>query len=45
MQKKLTDSHFAKATAKFPEKKKALQTLVKSLLEDDNPVLMVIKLK
>ncbi|MDR3250587.1 MAG: 6-bladed beta-propeller [Tannerella sp.] len=45
MQEQLTDAHFTKAVAKSPEKKKALQTLVKGLLDDDNPVLMIIKLK
>jgi hypothetical protein len=45
MQEKLTAEHFAGSTAKYPEKKKALQTLVKGLIDDDNPVLMIIKLK
>jgi hypothetical protein len=45
MQEKLTDSYFAKTVAKYPEKKKTLQTLIKGLLEDDNPVLMIVKLK
>jgi hypothetical protein len=45
MQEKLTGAHFAKAVAKYPEKKKALQTLVKGLIDDDNPVLMIVKLK
>lgn len=36
---------FRNSTPKFPERKKALEQLVNSLNENDNPVLMLIKLK
>jgi hypothetical protein len=36
---------FRNATAKYPEKKKALEELANSLSEDDNPVLMVVTMK
>jgi hypothetical protein len=45
MKETLTSAHFAKAEAKYPEKKAALKSLVNRLEEDDNPVLMIIKLK
>ena len=35
---------FKNATAKYPEKKKALEELANSLSENDNPVLMVVKI-
>jgi hypothetical protein len=36
---------FKTSTPKFPEKKKALERLAKSLNDNDNPVLMIVKLK
>jgi hypothetical protein len=45
MKEMLTDAHFSKVQAKYPEKQKALQTLVNNLKEDDNPVLMITELK
>ena len=45
MKEVLTNTHFSKAQAKFPEQKEALKTLVNNLIEDDNPVLMLIHLK
>ena len=36
---------FKNSTPKFPEKKKALEKLANSLNENDNPVLMLVKLK
>jgi len=36
---------FRNATAKFPEKKKALEDLANSLSESDNPILMVVRMK
>jgi hypothetical protein len=45
MKEKLTSAHFAKSKALYPEKQKVLKTLVEKLLEDDNPVIMLVKLK
>ena len=36
---------FKNSTPKYPEKKKELKKLVNSLKEDDNPVLMLVRLK
>ena len=36
---------FKNATAKLPEKKRALEELANRLSDDDNPVLMVVKMK
>lgn len=36
---------FINSTPRYPEKKKALEELADSLNEDDNPVLMLVKLK
>jgi len=36
---------FKNSTPKYPEKKKALEQLANSLTENDNPVLMLVKLK
>ena len=36
---------FKNSTPKYPEKKKALEKLANSLSENDNPVLMLVKLK
>jgi hypothetical protein len=36
---------FKNSTPKYPEKKKELERLAKSLSENDNPVLMIVKLK
>ena len=36
---------FKNSTPKYPEKKKKLEELAKSLKETDNPVLMVVRLK
>ncbi|MDR2146143.1 MAG: 6-bladed beta-propeller [Tannerella sp.] len=45
MQEKLTEEHFRNAEIAFSEESEALRTMVNGLKEDDNPVLMVIKLK
>jgi hypothetical protein len=45
MKEQLTAAHFTKSKALYPEKQKALQTLVDKLLEDDNPVVMLVKLR
>ena len=45
IKEKLTNAHFLKTQAKYPEQKDTLQKLVNSLKEDDNPVLMLIHLK
>ena len=45
MKEKLTSTHFSKTNAKYPEAQKALQTIVNTILEDDNPVIMIITLK
>ncbi len=37
--------HFKKSNPKYPEKKKELEELANSLDENDNPVLMLVKLK
>jgi hypothetical protein len=39
-----SDAH-KNATPKYPEKKKELERLAGSLNENDNPVLMIVKLK
>ncbi len=36
---------FENSTPKYPEKKKQLEKLANSLNENDNPVLMLVKLK
>ncbi len=36
---------FKNSTPKYPEKKKQLEQLANSLNENDNPVLMLVKLK
>ena len=45
MKEKLTDAHFSTVQAKYPEAKEKLQTMVNALLEDDNPVIMILTLK
>jgi hypothetical protein len=45
MKEELTSAHFTKSKAIYPEKQKALKTLIDQLLEDDNPVVMLVKLK
>jgi hypothetical protein len=45
MKEQLTSAHFSKSKALYPEKQKALKTMVDKLLEDDNIVIMLIKLK
>lgn len=45
MKQKLTDEHIASSEAIFPEKKKELQKIITGLKIDDNPVLMIVKLK
>jgi hypothetical protein len=45
IKEKLTSKWFEKSTAIYPEKQKALKTLIKKLLEDDNPVLIIVKFK
>jgi hypothetical protein len=45
MKKKLTSAHFAKTKVLYPEKQKALKTMVDNLLDEDNPVVMLVKLK
>ncbi len=41
----VTSAAFKSSTPKYPEKKKELEKLANSLKEDDNPVLMLVKLK
>ena len=41
----VASSTFKNSTPKYPEKKKALEKLANSLNENDNPVLMLVKLK
>ena len=41
----LASEKFKNSTPKYPEKKKELEKLAKSLNENDNPVLMLVKLK
>lgn len=41
----ISSDAFKSSTPKYPEKKKALEKLANSLNENDNPVLMLIKLK
>jgi len=41
----VASNEFKKATPKFPEKKKALEQLANRLNENDNPVLVLVKLK
>jgi hypothetical protein len=41
----VNSSVFKTSIPKFPEKKKALEQLANSLTENDNPVLMLVKLK
>jgi hypothetical protein len=41
----ITSNEFKNATPKLPEKKKELEQLANSLDENDNPVLMLVKLK
>lgn len=38
-------NEFINPTSKYPEKKKELERLANSLSENDNPVLMLVKLK
>ena len=45
MKEKLTNAHFSKIQAKYPERKESLKALVNGLDEEDNPVLMIIELK
>ena len=45
IKEKLTNEHFSKSQPKYPTQKDALKKLVNGLLEDDNPVLMIIELK
>jgi hypothetical protein len=40
-----TSEAFKNSTPKYPEKKKELERLANSLSENDNPVLMIVKLK
>jgi hypothetical protein len=41
----INSSTFKNSTPLFPEKKKELEKLANSLTENDNPVLMLVKLK
>jgi hypothetical protein len=41
----IASENFKNSTPKFPEKKKELEQLANSLNENDNPVLMLVKLK
>jgi hypothetical protein len=41
----ISSTEFKNAIPKYPEKKKALEKLAKSLKETDNPVLMMVRLK
>jgi hypothetical protein len=42
---RISSNEFKNSTPKFPEKKKELEKLAASLDENDNPVLMLVKLK
>jgi len=41
----ISSESFRKSTPKYPEKKKELEKLAKSLKETDNPVLILVSLK
>jgi len=41
----VASQEFKNSTPQYPEKKKALEKLVNSIDENDNPVLMLVKLK
>ncbi len=41
----MASQSFKNSTPKYPEKKKELEKLAASLDENDNPVLMLVKLK
>lgn len=45
LKKHVASDEFKNSTSKFPEKKKALEELANSLNANDNPVLMLVKLK
>ena len=45
MKEKLTDEYFAKQTIKDPQAHQKLKELLKTLKDDDNPVVVVAKLK
>nr|WP_319512072.1 6-bladed beta-propeller [uncultured Draconibacterium sp.] len=45
LKKNVASNEFKNATPKYPEKKKELVQLANSLNENDNPVLMLVKLK
>ena len=45
MKESLTDEHFEKTKVAFPEKRDSLKSLLNNMQEDDNPVLMIVKLK
>ena len=45
MKEQLTDAYFSVVKAEYPEAKEKLQTMVKSLQEGDNPVIMILTLK
>lgn len=45
LKKHVASSAFKNSTPKYPERKKALEQLANSLDENDNPVLMLVKLK
>jgi len=45
LKKHVASDAFKNSTPKFPEKKKELEKLANSLNENDNPVLMLVKLK
>jgi hypothetical protein len=45
LKKHISSTEYINSTPKFPEKKKELEKLANSLNENDNPVLMLVKLK
>jgi len=45
MKESLTDEHFEKTKVAFPEKRDSLKSMLNNMQEDDNPVLMIVKLK
>jgi hypothetical protein len=45
MKEQVTFTHFSKSKVLYPAKQRALKTIINKLSEDDNPVLMIIKLK
>jgi len=45
MKEKLTEEHFKEVKVAYPAKRDALKSMLDNLQDDDNPVLMIVKLK